>query len=230
MVLSTADGTPVDYFMQRVGIPRERYRKWINGFPEIPNSGGHRRGNQIVCISRLSEEKSVDYVIRSFAAALPRLREPHRLVIVGDGAHRPALEKLAAELGVSSMVEFAGETFDIAPHLYSSKLLVSGLANNPVMEAIATGTPVITVEIGEIAALYGHHPNVHVMDYPPGGVGRIEEPFLTPLVTATADRIATVLNEHPVPPAVPTPAARLYSWDQRLQDEIDLYDELFARA
>ena len=128
------------------------------------------------------------------------------------------------------MVDFVGETFEVAPHLYSSKLLVSGLANNPVMEAIATSTPVITVEIGEIAALYGQYANVHVMDYPPGGVGRIEEPFLTPLVTATAERIATVLNEHPVPPASPAPAGRLYSWEQRLQDELDLYDGLFSPA
>lgn len=231
MVISTADGTPVDYFMERVGVPKDRYRKWLNGFPVIENTGGYRRTNQILCISRLAPEKAVDYVIRSYAAALPHLAEHHRLVIVGDGADRESLEQLARSLGVASSVDFLGDSFDVARHLYSSKLLVSGLANNPVMEAIATGTPVIAVELGEIAALYGRYPNVHVMAYPPGGCGIIEEPHLQALVRQTAETMCAVLNRYP-DLAGPTGNGRpeLFSWDQRLQQEIDLYEEMFQRA
>ncbi len=230
MVLSTADGTPVDYFMERVGVPRNRYRKWLNGFPEIPNMQGYRRGNRIVCISRLSSEKGIDCVVRSFALALPRLREPHTLTIVGDGPDRASLEQLASELGVRSSVEFVGDSFDIARYLYTSKLLVSGLANNPIMEAIATGTPVITVELGEIASLYGHYPNVHVMDYPPGGCGRIDQEHCEPLAQQTAARIVHVLNEYPeLPLAEHRIGPALYDWDQRLQEEMDLYEELFEQ-
>jgi glycosyltransferase involved in cell wall biosynthesis len=226
MVLSTADGTPVDYFMEKVGVPPERYRKWLNGFPELPNTGGYARENRVVCVSRLSREKGIDYVIRSFAAAAPRLRERHVLSMVGDGPSRPALERLAFDLGVADAVEFEGESFDVARYLYSSKLLLSGLANNPIMEAIATGTPVIAVELGETAALYGSHANVHVVDYPPGGCGPIAGTFLEPLVDATAERMVQILNG--VTPVLdPTEDGELYSWDQRLQDEIDLYDNLF---
>ena len=226
MVLSTADGTPVDYFMEKVGVPPERYRKWLNGFPDIPNTAGYTRSNRVVCISRLSTEKGIDYVIRSFARAAPRLREAHTLSIVGDGPARPSLERLAADLGIAARVTFEGESFDIDRHLYTSRLLVSGLANNPIMEAIATGTPVIAVELGETEALYGGYQNVHIIEYPPGGCGRIADEYLEPLVAATADRMERVLNGA-MPAEATVPANYLYGWDQRLQDEIDLYDNLF---
>lgn len=227
MVLSTADGTPVDYFMQKVGVSRDRYRKWLNGFPEMPNTEAVKRENKVLCVSRLSPEKGLDYVIRSFAAAIPILEEEYRLSVVGDGPSRADLERLTLELGIESLVDFEGESFDVARHLHSSKLLLSGLANNPIMEAIATGTPVIAVELGETKDLYGQYPNVHVIDYPPGGCGRIADEYLDALVGATAMRIARVLNGMPSQGSPGGRGRDLFSWEQRLQDEIDLYESLF---
>lgn len=229
VVVCTADGTPVDLYMQQMGIQPQRYRKWLNGFPMVENYGGFTRGNRVVCISRLSHEKSIDYVIRAFAAALPHLREAHTLEIVGDGPELQALRSLTCELGIESSVEFSGYSRDVARHLYSAKLLVSGLANNTVIEAIATNTPVITVELGEMRALYGHVPNVYVVDYPPGGYGRIAAKHMPTIVKDTADRMVTVLNDYPaVAAAAGGNRAPLYSWKQRLQDELDLYDTLLA--
>ena len=226
MVISTADGTPVDAYMQRVGVPRDRYRKWMNGFPVIENAGGYERRNQVTCISRLSMEKGIDYVIESFASALPRLQEPHRLVIVGDGPERANLEALASSLGIASSVDFVGDSFDIARHLYSSKLLISGLANNPIMEAIATGTPVVAVELGETEAMYGGYPNVHVVDYPPGGCGRIDPAYRESLVAETARVIASVVNDESIFES-PDVRPQLNGWDERLTMELELYDSLF---
>lgn len=61
----------------------------------------------MLCIARLSEEKGIDIALRAFAliaAARPRAR----MIVVGDGPDRVALEALAQELGCGSRVEFRG--------------------------------------------------------------------------------------------------------------------------
>lgn len=113
------------------------------------------RADRIVCIARLHRGKIVDAVIRAYALALPRLKRPHALRIVGDRPERENLHTLANGLGVANTIEFVGHSDDVAEHLYSSRLLVRGLANNPLMEAIATGTPIVTAERGEVRTLYG---------------------------------------------------------------------------
>jgi glycosyltransferase involved in cell wall biosynthesis len=229
MILSTADGTPVDFFMERVGIRLDRYRKWLNGFPSLENNDGHRRADQIVCISRLSPEKGVDYVIRSYALARPHLHRHHTLVIVGGGESTDELKKLTRDLGIADYVRFEGDSFDIASYLYSSKLLVSGLANNPIMEAIATGTPVVAVELGETAELYGMYPNVHIVGYPPGGCGRIPAQYMDALCKDTAAVMVDVLNKYPrIENNAASNGRKLFGWDERLEQELDLYEAMFS--
>lgn len=229
MIIGAADGTLLDLYMARLGIPTSRYKKWLYGLPRIPNTGGRKRGNTILCVSRLHPEKAVDYVIRSFARALPRLAEPHTLVIVGDGTERRNLEELTRTLGVDERVEFVGHSDDVGAHLYSSKLLMAGLSNLPILEAIATGTPVIALELGELEALYGHVPNVHVVPYPPGGYGRIPAEHLETVTRDTADRIVAVLNDYPRLDGVdPAATYGLETWEERIKNELDLYEELLA--
>jgi glycosyltransferase involved in cell wall biosynthesis len=230
MLISTADGTPVDLFMEKIGVAPQRYRKWLNGFPEIPNARGDTRSDRIVCIARLHRGKVVDAVVRAYAAALPRLTRPHTLRIVGDGPERENLQALASDLGVADMVEFVGHSDDVSTHLYSSKLLLSGLANNPLMEAIATGTPIITAEWGEVRALYGAYPNVHVIDCPHLGFGPGPAAHMDVFVRRTADKVVEVLNDYPCLGTLRTSGTNLYSWHQRLTDELDLCDQLMATA
>jgi glycosyltransferase involved in cell wall biosynthesis len=231
MVLSTADGTAVDLYMEKVGVPREKYRKWMNGLPRLENARDFERQDQVVCISRLSPEKGVGYVLESFAQALPSLAKPHRLVIVGDGPELASLKEHARTLGITPAVEFVGESDDVEKYLYGSKLLLSALANNTVLEAIATRTPVVAVDLGEMTSLYGRFPNVHVVDYPPGGYGAIDPKYRTALVRDTAAKIAEILNNYPrfEPSETPSPID-LYGWDRRLRDELELYESLFDRA
>jgi glycosyltransferase involved in cell wall biosynthesis len=229
MIISTADGTPVDLYMAKVGITPDRYRKWLNGFPAIANDGNRKRRNRIVCISRLHRGKLVDYVIRSFALALPRLTEPHTLAIVGDGPERGNLVALVQQLGLDAHVEFIGYSFDVGQYLYSSKLLLNGITNNPLMEAIASGTPVITPEFGEVQTLYGQLRNVHVVHGPGVGFGPGPAADMDTVIRSTSDKIVEVLNNYPSLDGANRPATdQLYSWEQRLQDELDLCDDLFA--
>lgn len=229
MVICTADGTPVDLYMRKIGVQKDRYRKWLNGFPVIENHGGYDRLNQIVCIARLSPFKGLDYVLESYALARPLLVQEHKLVIVGDGPELKNLQRQAERLAIASDVVFVGDSYDVAKHLYSSKLVVTGLANNTVMEAIATNTPVITVELGEMLELYGHFSNVHFVDYPPGGCGRIDKKYMAKMAWDTAQKIAEVLNAYPPPYLIRGEARRdLASWDERIDKELNLYDSLFA--
>jgi glycosyltransferase involved in cell wall biosynthesis len=77
--------------------------------------------------------------------------------IAGDGPLRPALEKLACELGVSGSVEFVGAIHDVPSFLGGAKFLVhtseSEGCPNVVMEAMACGLPVVALEAGDIPYL-----------------------------------------------------------------------------
>lgn len=89
--------------------------------------------------------------------ALPRVLEHHprtRLVIVGDGDLRPALEARARELGVADAVELTGERDDVPALLASFDVFAypsrfEGLCL-AVIEAQAAGVPVVATPVGGI--------------------------------------------------------------------------------
>jgi len=60
---------------------------------------------------RMVQEKGVDTLIRAFATVVQRSSSetPPRLLLIGDGSGRPAIEKLVKELGLESSVTFAGK-------------------------------------------------------------------------------------------------------------------------
>lgn len=114
----------------------------------------------IVCISRLVRRKGQDMLIRS----MPKVLEQHpgaRLLIVGVGPLNRELEKLAAKLGVSEQVIFAGKvSYDDLPAYYNAAsvfampartrgrgLDVEGLGI-VYLEAQACGVPVIAGKSG----------------------------------------------------------------------------------
>jgi len=107
------------------------------------------RGEAVVgYIGQLIARKSVDTLLRAFAG----LRiERKRLYIVGDGPERPALERLAGELGVSEHVCFTGFRDDRIALLkgFDALVLPSKLEGIPrcVLEAMAAGVPVLATDI-----------------------------------------------------------------------------------
>jgi len=90
--------------------------------------------------------------------ALPLVRERHdvRLEIYGDGVLRSALEDQARRVGVDGVVTFHGwrPKDEVAARLRSSELFVmtSRYDSNPcaLIEALATGTPVVGTAVGGI--------------------------------------------------------------------------------
>ncbi len=100
-------------------------------------------------VAALREEKNIARLLRAFAR-LPA----GRLVIVGDGAQRPALAALAAELGVADRVRFAGHQADTAGFYAGFDLfaLSSDTEQMPlsVIEAMASGLPVVSTDVGDV--------------------------------------------------------------------------------
>jgi glycosyltransferase involved in cell wall biosynthesis len=113
--------------------------------------GVHRNGGEVVIgtVAALREEKNVARLVRAFAT-LPS----GRLVIVGDGPQRPALEALAGSLGVADRVQFAGHHQDPAPFYarFDIFALSSDTEQMPlsVIEAMASGLPVVATNVGDV--------------------------------------------------------------------------------
>jgi glycosyltransferase involved in cell wall biosynthesis len=84
-----------------------------------------------------------------------------RLVIVGDGPERPALEALTAELGIAGRVRFAGYHRDTAPCFaeFDVFALSSDTEQMPlsVIEAMASGLPVVSTAVGDVRLMLSEH-------------------------------------------------------------------------
>jgi glycosyltransferase involved in cell wall biosynthesis len=107
----------------------------------------------IGCIARLLPVKDHE----SLLAAVARLRQRWsslRLVLVGDGESRAALERLTRDLGLTDSVHFAG----VRPnepnlhHLFDISVLcsLSEAFPNSIVEAMAAGKPVVATRVGGI--------------------------------------------------------------------------------
>jgi len=103
-----------------------------------------------VCVAALNEKKAHDTLLRAFA----QVREPVRLILVGDGPLRAELTRLVAELALGERVEFAGVQPPpvVAKLLAGAQCAVLASRNEPfgiaAVEAMAVGTPVIATNVG----------------------------------------------------------------------------------
>lgn len=100
----------------------------------------------VVAAGRLTAQKGFMYLLQAFAA-VARQRSS-QLLILGDGEERPALTRLAGELGIADRVLMPG--FPKNPFAYMARGSVFVLPSvregfpNVLVEAMACGTPVIS--------------------------------------------------------------------------------------
>lgn len=99
----------ITQWMQQA-LPLPRQVQIYNPFPIEQFAGADTPAPEFdfFYLGRLVQEKGVDVLLRAFAEVLRRHGPGPRLLLIGDGAARPATEQLTAELGLSDAVAFAG--------------------------------------------------------------------------------------------------------------------------
>lgn len=129
----------------------------------IPEGEGRRlieslgvpRGAPVVCgAGRLTRQKGLDVLIDSFALVLGRVPSA-RLLIIGEGGQREALERAASDAGVAGSVLFAGHREDVRELLsgvdvYALSSRNEGMANT-LLEAMSVGAPIVATDVSGTA-------------------------------------------------------------------------------
>ena len=112
-------------------------------------------------VGKLSGRRSLPLLFSAFAEFKERTRHPHRLVVVGQNIHNLDVARMLEELRIAEHVCYPGYVADedlnllynaadalISPALYETMSL-------PVMEAQATGTPVIAMDLPALREITG---------------------------------------------------------------------------
>jgi glycosyltransferase involved in cell wall biosynthesis len=137
------------------GIPVEKYAK-SHGAREAwrQKLGFNEDAVLFLSVGRLDTQKNPWMLMKAFAG----VSDPRsQLIFVGDGYLLPQLRETVQAKGLDDRVHFLGERFDIADCLAAADIFVltSNWEGNPlsVMEAMASGLPVIATAVGGVPEL-----------------------------------------------------------------------------
>lgn len=213
------------------GVPEERTTVFANGIatPEVDLSRDVRAELGIpadaplaVSVGNLRPEKAFEVLLEA-VADVRASGMPLRLLLIGDGYEREALEQLAARLGIADAVVWTGQRADVADLVRVADVAVntSDREGSPlsVMEYMEAELPVVATAVGGVPDLI--EDGVHGRLVPPRAPG------------AVADAIREVLGD-------PEAAAQMgrrgharrraeFDLDGAAERLADLYRELLAR-
>jgi glycosyltransferase involved in cell wall biosynthesis len=224
-----------DYLVSTEGLPREKIRVIHNGVdtarfrPPSPAERGAIRSELgvtdreivIVTVASLKPLKRIDALLTS-AADLAKSGTPMRVLIVGDGPLRSALEKVAADLGIGQQVSFLGLRDDVERFLQASDVFVLASRTeafpNVVLEAMATGIPVVTTDVGSVREMVEDGRSALIV--PPGDNAALTAALKklassVDLRTALGRRGQEIVNER-------------FRFDQMVANRQQVFDDLIA--
>lgn len=142
------------------GVDTQRFR------PRAREPGGLREALGIPAdaplvgfVGRLSPEKGPSVFVRSVLLLHGRVPDAH-FVMVGEGPLEAELRELAARFGLQQRLHFAGLWRDM-PAVYAALDLVVSSSNSEamplaLMEAMASGLPVVATRVGGVPDLVEH--------------------------------------------------------------------------
>ena len=145
----------------------------------------------ILAVGRLGREKNLELALEAFA----RLNDSNaRFVAIGDGPHRAALERFAANAGISDRVRFVGELprerlpdayASADAFVFASRTDTQGLV---LVEALAAGLPIVAVDTPQTRDVLADAARI-VRDDAPALAAGLREALSAPRA-ATADAAA----------------------------------------
>lgn len=171
-------------------------------------------------VCRLVEGKNVGLLLRT---ALPHLGPEAHLLIVGDGPERAALEAVARAHSQGRSVHFLGQRADVASLLNGLDLfaLSSSSEGHPlsVIEAMATGLPVLSTRVGGIPEM--------IDDGETGFLSPADEPAFTARLAAALEQRSrwTAMGE-----AARAGACQRFSSERMTDRYLALYQEIRQTA
>ncbi|MBW3762552.1 glycosyltransferase [Aeromonas jandaei] len=100
-----------------------------------------------VAVGRLVEVKGFDKLVRAYSKAICGIKNPLKLVIIGDGPLKENLQRLISSLGMEENIYLLGQKENPYSYIYHAQCLFSSSASEghplAIGEAIILGTPVI---------------------------------------------------------------------------------------
>lgn len=147
--LAAGIGDPARMHVVHSGMDLDRFRRSDGPPPDLGDE-------VIVCVAGLEPRKRIDTLLTIFAQIAVR-RPNARLVVLGEGWMRPALEAQAQSLGVQDRVTLAGWQPDPERWMHAAAVcvLLSGQEGLPraVVQYVASGRPVVATAVPGIERL-----------------------------------------------------------------------------
>ncbi len=170
----------------------------------------------LICVGRLSREKGHADLIEGMAEVRAAAKCPVRLVIVGDGPERAALQSRVAALKLEQSVTFAGFQSDVAPYYQIADLAVlpSHSEGSPyaLLEAMAAGVPVLATSVGGVPEIVKDNETGFLVEpeRPEGLGGRILELMADEAIRQKVSRAAKERVKHYSPESYRRNVTQLY--------------------
>ena len=144
------------------GVDTDKFNNKINFKETRKELAINEKDFVIGSVGRLDPVKDFPTLIKAFSMFSKDIC-CSKLIIVGDGPERAALEKLAKELGVENNTIFTGYRNDIdnlmqAMNVYVQTSLYEGFSNT-IVEAMAVGLPVVATDVGGNSVLLNNEEN-----------------------------------------------------------------------
>lgn len=156
-------GVKTPTFVQPTGIEYTRFQAVTDTeISELRKTLKLKNETVFISVSRLSNEKNIDFMIEAINKLRQETREPFHFLMIGEGHQKDRLQSKIQELGLETHITLVGAVppEDIAvwyrlgdAFLFASKSETQGMV---ILEAMAAGLPVVAVRSSGIDDVIRH--------------------------------------------------------------------------